>query len=181
MTESEPRPRAFVPQLIQPGDIVLTTTPARMSRKIRALTGADISHAMVCVAKSSVIDSTGDGVHARNLERIVLEAGCAGHVLRPLTPLTAVQLRTVISWARAAVGTRRGRRSAGQDPADRVRRQGVASRQPFGLSLSKAFLWFDAPKEVPLWDVLTTNGTHPARNSSVTIHNAVAASAAAIV
>lgn len=106
MTESEPRPRAFVPQLIQPGDIVLTTTPARMSRKIRAFTGANISHAMVCVTKSSVIDSTGDGVHARNLERIVLEAGCAGHVLRPLTPLTADQLRTVISWARAAVGTR---------------------------------------------------------------------------
>lgn len=106
MAEPEPHPRAFVTQLIQPGDIVLTTTPARLSQKIRTVTGADISHAMLCVGKSSVIDSTGDGVHARNLERIFLEAGCAGHVLRPLTPLTADQLRTVISWARAAVGTR---------------------------------------------------------------------------
>lgn len=106
MAEHELRPRVFVPRLIQPGDIVLTTTPERLSRKIRTATGADISHAMICVAKSSVIDSTGDGVHARNLERIVLDAGCAGHVLRPLKSLTADQLRAVISYARAAVGTR---------------------------------------------------------------------------
>lgn len=106
MAEYEQRPRVFITQLIQPGDIVLTTTPERISRTIRAVTGADISHAMICVAKSSVIDSTGDGVHARNLERIVLEAGCAGHVLRPLKPLTTDQLRAAISYARAAVGTR---------------------------------------------------------------------------
>ncbi|GAB2490568.1 hypothetical protein GCM10027082_46990 [Comamonas humi] len=61
---------------------------------------------MICVAKSSVIDSTGDGVHARNLARIVLDPGCAGHVLRPVKPLTPDQLRSVISFARAAVGTR---------------------------------------------------------------------------
>lgn len=106
MAESELHPRVFIPQLIQPGDIVLTTTPEPLSRTIRTVIGADISHAMICVGKSSVIDSTGDGVHARNLERIVLEAGCAGHVLRPLKSLTADQLRAVISYARASVGTR---------------------------------------------------------------------------
>ena len=106
MSESELRPRVFVAALIQPGDVVLTTTPEMMSRTIRNFTGADISHAMICVGRSSVIDSTGDGVHARNLERIILEPGCAGHVLRPVKPLTTEQLRSIISFARAAVGTR---------------------------------------------------------------------------
>lgn len=106
MIESERRPRVFVAGLIQPGDVVLTTTPEPLSQTIRKVTGADISHAMICVAKSSVIDSTGDGVHARNFERIILEPGCAGHVLRPVKPLTTDQLRAVISFARAAVGTR---------------------------------------------------------------------------
>lgn len=106
MSESELRPRVFVTDLVQLGDVVLTTTPEWVSQKIRKVTGADISHAMICVGKSSVIDSTGDGVHARNLERIILEPGCAGHVLRPAQSLTTDQLRSVISFARAAVGTR---------------------------------------------------------------------------
>lgn len=106
MSESELLTRAFVAGLIQPGDVVLTTTPEPMSQMIRKLTGADISHAMICVGTSSVIDSTGNGVHARNLGRIILEPGCAGHVLRPVKPLSTDQLRSVISFARAAVGTR---------------------------------------------------------------------------
>jgi hypothetical protein len=106
MSESELPPRVFVAGLIQPGDVVLTTTPEPMSQTIRKFTGADISHAMICVGTSSVIDSTGDGVHARSLGRVILEPGCAGHVLRPVKPLSTDQLRSVISFARAAVGTR---------------------------------------------------------------------------
>lgn len=106
LSKSELRPRVFVVGLIQPGDVVLTTTPEPMSQTIRKFTGADISHAMICVATSSVIDSTGDGVHARNLGRIILELGCAGHVLRPVKPLSIDQLRSVLSFARASVGTR---------------------------------------------------------------------------
>ncbi|WP_223480605.1 MULTISPECIES: YiiX/YebB-like N1pC/P60 family cysteine hydrolase [unclassified Pseudomonas] len=106
MNESKLRPRVFVAGLIQLGDVVLTTTPEPMSQTIRKVIGADISHAMICVGKSSVIDSTGDGVHARNLDRLILEPGCAGYVLRPVEPLTTDQLHSVISFARAAVGTR---------------------------------------------------------------------------
>jgi hypothetical protein len=106
MRESILRPRVFVADLIQPGDVVLTTTPDPMSQTIRKFTSADISHAMICVDRSSVIDSTGDGVHARNLGRIILEPGCAGHVLRPVKPLSTDQLRSVIFFARTAVGTR---------------------------------------------------------------------------
>jgi hypothetical protein len=114
MNESEQRPCVFVAGLIQPGDVVLTTTPEPVSQIIRMVTGADISHAMICVGKSSVIDSTGDGVHARNLERLILEPGCAGHVLRPVKPLTTDQLHSIISFARAAVGTRYSVTSAGK-------------------------------------------------------------------
>lgn len=78
MNELELRPRVLVSDLIQLGDIMLKTTPAPMSQSIRKIIGADISHAMICVGKSSVIDSTGDGVHARNLERLTLELSCAG-------------------------------------------------------------------------------------------------------
>ncbi len=106
MSKSELRPKVFIGGLIQPGDVVLTTTPEPMSQTIRKLTSSDISHAMICVGIGSVIDSTGDGVHARNLERIILDPGCAGHVLRPVTPLSTDQLRAVISFARGAVGTR---------------------------------------------------------------------------
>lgn len=106
MSELVIRPRVFVSDLIQPGDIVLTTTPETISQTIRKVIDADISHAMICVGKSCVVDSTGDGVHARNLERIILEPGCAGHVLRPVKPLTTDQLRSIISSSRAVVGTR---------------------------------------------------------------------------
>lgn len=127
MTDANQRPRVFVTRLINPGDIILTTTPEPVSQMIRAFTGADISHAMVCVGKSSVIDSTGDGVHARNLDRILLEAGCAGHVLRPAQPLTPEQLRTVITWARANVGTRYTMLEAGKSVLAGV----IAGRRQF--------------------------------------------------
>jgi hypothetical protein len=106
MNESNKPPRVFLADLILPGDIVLTTTSEPMSQTIRKVIGADISHAMICVAKSSVIDSTGDGGYARNIERIILEPGCAGYVLRPSKPLTIDQLHNVISFARSGVGTR---------------------------------------------------------------------------
>lgn len=106
MDRSELKHRGFDYQIIQPGDIVLTTTPEPMSRIIQKTIGSDISHAMICVESGSVIDSTGDGVHARNLARIVLEPGCAGHVLRPIEPLTSSQLSAIVVYARTMIGTR---------------------------------------------------------------------------
>jgi hypothetical protein len=59
--------------VLKPGDIVLTTTTAAVSKAIRVATGSDISHAMVCVEDRSVIDATGEGVHARNTQRLIFE------------------------------------------------------------------------------------------------------------
>jgi hypothetical protein len=49
---------------LQIGDIVLTTTTAKMSKGIRSFTRSDISNVMVYVEAYSVIDATGEGVHA---------------------------------------------------------------------------------------------------------------------
>lgn len=88
-----------------PGDIVLTTTTAAVSRAIRIATRSDISHAMVCVDYCSVIDATGEGVHARNTQRLFLEGACAVHVLRLRSGISATELSAVITYMRGHIGT----------------------------------------------------------------------------
>lgn len=91
--------------LLRPGDIVLTTSLAPESWSVRFGTRSDISHAMLYVAKSSVIDSTSDGVHARNLQKIFYDNDCAFHALRLKESLTAEQLEKIITYARTQTGT----------------------------------------------------------------------------
>lgn len=90
---------------LQPGDILLTTSLAAESWSVRFGTKSDISHAMLYVASTSVIDSTGDGVHARNLQKMFYDDRCAIYALRPKVPLTAEQLSKAIAYARAETGT----------------------------------------------------------------------------
>ncbi|WP_052698593.1 YiiX/YebB-like N1pC/P60 family cysteine hydrolase [Ralstonia mannitolilytica] len=90
---------------LQPGDILLTTSLAAESWSIRAGTKSDISHAMLYVSSTSVIDSTGDGVHARNLQKMFYDDKCAIHALRLKGPLTTDQLSKAIAYARAVTGT----------------------------------------------------------------------------
>lgn len=68
--------------VLQRGDIVLTTAEAWESTLIRTVTHSDISHAMICVSNSSVMDSTGEGVHARNPQKMFYPDSCAIHVMR---------------------------------------------------------------------------------------------------
>ncbi len=95
-----------------PGDIVLTTTTAAISKTIRVATQSDISHAMVYVEDRSVIDATGEGVHARNTQRLLFEEECAVHVLRLRTAITTSQLATVVTYMRAQVGTQYSKKEA---------------------------------------------------------------------
>ncbi len=60
---------------------------------------------MLYVASASVIDSTSDGVHARNLQKIFYDDKCAIYALRPKAPLNAEQLSMVIAYARGETGT----------------------------------------------------------------------------
>ena len=52
---------------VQPGDILFTARPGKISKTIRFATGGVVSHAMICVQHSSFIDSTSDGVPSLRL------------------------------------------------------------------------------------------------------------------
>ena len=101
--DSFPSPRFVKDGALLPGDIVLTTTPKPLSAAIRIAMNSDISHAMLCVADLSVIDSTGEGVHARNLQWMEIKPGCAFHVLRPGEPLSTEQVARAIRYARERI------------------------------------------------------------------------------
>lgn len=90
---------------LQPGDILLTTSPHIDSKLVRFGTKSDISHAMLYLASTSVMDSTGDGVHSRNLQKMLYEDSCEIYALRPKTPLAPKALSIVIAYARIANGT----------------------------------------------------------------------------
>lgn len=88
-----------------PGDIILTTTTAAISKTIRIATQSDISHAMVYVEIRSVIDATGEGVHARNTQRLFFENDCSVHALRLRNSISPSQLSEIVSYMRGQVGT----------------------------------------------------------------------------
>src|SRR5450830_354974 len=94
------------------GDIVLTTTTAPISKVIRFATSSDISHAMVCVEHSSVIDATSQGVQARNIQRMFFEPGCVVHVLRLRMAMSDEQLAAVKNFLRGKIGTQYSKKEA---------------------------------------------------------------------
>jgi hypothetical protein len=94
------------------GDIILTTTTAKVSKAIRFGTKSDISHAMICVQHGSVIDATGEGVHARNVQRLFFDDACALHVLRLKENLTAAQGDQICQFVRQAIGSEYSTREA---------------------------------------------------------------------
>lgn len=87
------------------GDIILTTSPEKISKLIRKGTGSDISHAMIYVQAHSVIDATGKGVHARNTQRLHYDDDLAIHVYWMRRGLTDAEALRITNHARAAVGT----------------------------------------------------------------------------
>lgn len=114
--------------IIAPGDVLLTTSEAKISKAIRVATGSKISHAMLCVAHSSVIDATNEGVQARNIQRLLYPDGATIVLLRPRHPLTSDELALLTGFARAQVGTQYDVRDA---LATRLARRGPASRKQF--------------------------------------------------
>lgn len=86
------------------GDIVLTTSLAWESDVIRRVTDSDISHAMLCVTSNSVMDSTGEGVQARNPQKLFYDDQCAIYVLRLKTPLPDKALKQIIEYVRGEHG-----------------------------------------------------------------------------
>lgn len=92
-------------RLLRPADIVLSTSPQKVSKAIRIVTRSDISHAMVCLGPYSVIDATGTGVQHQNTQRLLFPARQALYVLR-CKLLTTDQALRIGNFVRAKVGTR---------------------------------------------------------------------------
>ena len=91
---------------VKPGDILLTARPGKISKTIRIATDGVVSHAMICVQHSSFIDSTSDGVQARNLQRELFDDDEWAFHFRLTTPPGRQVLEQVIDYARAEVGAR---------------------------------------------------------------------------
>lgn len=91
---------------VQPGDILFTARPGKISKSIRFGTGGIVSHAMICVQHGSFIDSTSDGVQARNLQRELFEDDEQVFHFRLKEALPREVLAKVIDFARAEIGAR---------------------------------------------------------------------------
>lgn len=92
-------------ELLEPGDIVLTSAPGKISRGIRAVTKGEVSHAMICVTNGSIIDSTDYGVQAHNIQRELYGDGDTVSVYRLRQPVSDVRLNAIIDLARSEIGT----------------------------------------------------------------------------
>lgn len=90
-------------ELLQAGDILLTTDPTLTSASIRLMTLAPVSHAAVYVGEGKVAEALGAGVRVRELEELLGEASVA-HVLR-YPELTEEQSALIRQYAEEKAGT----------------------------------------------------------------------------
>lgn len=97
---------------LKKGDIILSTSTEGTSRLIRAVTRSDISHAMLYVANGSVMDSTSEGVQARNIEKMFYEDECALYVFRPTMILSKEKIDRVVEYVRSETGAPYTRKEA---------------------------------------------------------------------
>ncbi|WP_395598886.1 YiiX/YebB-like N1pC/P60 family cysteine hydrolase [Pseudomonas sp. A1437] len=89
---------------LKKGDIILSTSTKFQSKVIKFFTNSDISHAMICVANGSVMDSTGDGVHARNIEKMFYDDSCAIYAYRLKNGISETEMQAVLAYVRSETG-----------------------------------------------------------------------------
>lgn len=90
--------------ILQKGDIVLTTSDEKMSGLIRYVTESDISHAMICITTGTVMDSTSEGVQARNIQKLSYDDSCKIYILRLRSPLSKEKVDRIIKYVRSSTG-----------------------------------------------------------------------------
>jgi hypothetical protein len=98
--------------ILLPGDIILTTSAATISKTIRVATRSDISHALIYAEDYCVIDATNEGVQSRNSQRLFFQQECSVHVLRLQSGISSGQLAAVLSHVRSHIGTQYSTREA---------------------------------------------------------------------
>lgn len=93
-------------EMLQAGDIILTASNTKTGKALRIATRGKVSHAMIVVQHASVIDSTSDGVQARNLQREFFKEDEDVYVFRLRTTLPPLTMARVVDFARSQIGTR---------------------------------------------------------------------------
>lgn len=69
--------RSIMVSAMNPGDIIISTTDAAISKKIRQATGSEVSHASVYIGDGNVIESIEDGVLQFTVETSVMDDSVA--------------------------------------------------------------------------------------------------------
>lgn len=91
---------------LQPGDIILTASKSATGKLVRLASKGDVSHAMICVQHGSIIDSTSEGVQARNLQREFFSDDEQVSAFRLREALPPLEIQKVVDFARSEIGTR---------------------------------------------------------------------------
>ncbi|HEU4352538.1 MAG TPA: YiiX/YebB-like N1pC/P60 family cysteine hydrolase [Burkholderiales bacterium] len=64
-------------EILEPGDIILTSAPTLRSVGIRLFTLSSVSHAVLYVGDGRIVEALGSGVHERPLDELLLEENVA--------------------------------------------------------------------------------------------------------
>lgn len=115
--------------ILQAGDIILTSAVTPTSKVIRTATQSDVSHAILCVEPHSVIDASMDGVHARNPQRMFFEDSCSVYVLRLRNQPSREQIDSITLHIRSCIGAEYSIAQAILTPV--LRSKGKWNRQQF--------------------------------------------------
>jgi len=91
---------------LKPGDIILTASPTKTGKAIQLATQGKVSHAIICVQYSSIIDSTSEGVQARNLQREFFEDADQIFAFRMKDKQPDHVIAKIVDFARSEIGTR---------------------------------------------------------------------------
>jgi hypothetical protein len=94
----------LVEQTLRKGDVILLRFETEKSKLIRRFSNSQFSHAMIYVGGSSIIDADGPGVHAHNLQRLLIPKEDDVVVLRSKNASTD-HLWKVEQFVRSKVGT----------------------------------------------------------------------------
>ena len=89
--------RSIGTDALEIGDIIVSTTPARISELIRAVTDSPVSHSMLYIGGGQVVEAIKPGVTLRSLGEAVREASLAAAYRHPrLTSTQALRVRDVV-------------------------------------------------------------------------------------
>lgn len=97
--------RSIGADVLEPGDVILSTTTENISRSIRVATGSEVSHAAMYIGNNQVIEAIGDGVIVRDIQMALADDSLAvAYRHRDMTPERA---QSIVDFATRMARERR--------------------------------------------------------------------------